>query len=327
MVLLLCGDALDGLVSGGPGDPGLDLRPAAARGGRAGLYPGARLALRSVDDLPAHAPMGADVAPDRSTSGSGPSMTCCSGAARSRSPSPLRGSTDQHVPLDGRLQVASGVVFVLVAIVALRPIVHRDGEGRAAGRLPGRGGLGRRFLLRRTVGDDPMLWKERYAPRTRGLIKLLIGFVSVVGRRYPRLYHLPFAVPAFVELRDHGYTRNGSVPRAAEFNDYLRGMYVALRRVVPGGCEPGGRRGGRRARGGHVDQPDLDTPGWRGDPPGQDVRRRLGDALGAGSCCSSSGSSAWRRGGTPDRLRGDRHRDCRVPLVRRRTRVSLSLTA
>jgi len=120
------------------------------------------------------------------------------------------------------LQLGSSVVFVLLAIVALRPIVRRDGEGgrRAGGMAMAR--WGRRFLPRPAVGDDPMLWKERYAPRTRGVIKLLVGFVFVIGSAILAYTTCLFAAPAFVELWHHGYSAAEAYGARRAFNYELR---------------------------------------------------------------------------------------------------------
>ena len=129
------------------------------------------------------------------------------------------------------LQLISALAFVLLAIVALRPIARRDGDGgrRASGMARAR--WWRRVRPRPAVGDDPMLWKERYAPRTRGLIKLLVGFVFVIGGAILAYSTFLVAAPAFVELWHHGYSSSDAYGERLAFNEYLRAggtlLYVA----------------------------------------------------------------------------------------------------
>jgi ABC-type transport system involved in multi-copper enzyme maturation permease subunit len=126
------------------------------------------------------------------------------------------------------LQLGLAVAFVLLAIVALRPVVRRDGEGgrRAGGKAPAR--WRRRFFTRPAIGDDPMLWKERYAPRTRGAIKLLVGFVFVIGGAILVYTTCLFAAPAFVELWNHGYSKSGAYVARKDFNFELRLVCMLL---------------------------------------------------------------------------------------------------
>jgi ABC-type transport system involved in multi-copper enzyme maturation permease subunit len=126
------------------------------------------------------------------------------------------------------LQLGAAVVFVLVAIVALRPIVRRDGEGgrRPWAIAPAR--WRRRLFPRPAVGDDPMLWKERYAPRARGLIALLVGFLFVIGCTILVYTTYLSAAPAFIELWHHGYSSAGAYSARRYLHFQLRLVCMLL---------------------------------------------------------------------------------------------------
>jgi ABC-type Na+ efflux pump permease subunit len=73
-----------------------------------------------------------------------------------------------------------------------------------------------------------MFWKERHAPRTRGVIRLLVGFVfvfGVAGIAYPTVL---FGVPAFVELWQAGYSAGGAYGARIAFNVELRMVCTLL---------------------------------------------------------------------------------------------------
>jgi ABC-type transport system involved in multi-copper enzyme maturation permease subunit len=129
------------------------------------------------------------------------------------------------------LQLAYAAGFVLLAIVGLRPIFRREGDGpRRLGWLldPRRG---RRFLPRPEVGDRAMLWKERYVSRTSGIVKIAAGVLFLVVVILLGYATYQFAEPAFIELWQYGYTASGAYSDRSAFNAYLRGMtglfYVA----------------------------------------------------------------------------------------------------
>jgi ABC-type transport system involved in multi-copper enzyme maturation permease subunit len=111
------------------------------------------------------------------------------------------------------LQLTFALVFVLLAIVALRRLARRDGG--ASGRV-------HRFLPRPAVSDDPMLWKEKYAPRSRGLIKLVIAVVYAIVVAIVIYTTFVAAVPAFVELWYRGYSAAEVYADREVFNVYLR---------------------------------------------------------------------------------------------------------
>src|SRR5205085_2889233 len=78
------------------------------------------------------------------------------------------------------LQLAYAVAFVALSILALRPMFRREGEGpRRLGWLFD-AQRRRRFLPRPEVGDDAMLWKERYVSRTSGIVKVAATLLMLV---------------------------------------------------------------------------------------------------------------------------------------------------
>jgi ABC-type transport system involved in multi-copper enzyme maturation permease subunit len=126
------------------------------------------------------------------------------------------------------LQSAYAVAFVVLSILALRPMFRRDGEGpRRLGWLFD-AQRRRRFLPRPGVGDDAMLWKERYVSRTSGVVKvaaafIMLGVVAALGYATER-----YATPAFVELWNHGYGASGNYDDRLSFNVYLRTVCTIL---------------------------------------------------------------------------------------------------
>ena len=126
------------------------------------------------------------------------------------------------------LQSSFACLFVVLAIALLRPVVRREGDGPGRrGRLATALGV-RRFLPRPGVGDDPMLWKECHVARTRGVIRYMIGFVFLVLGVVLSYTTMLTAVPAFVELWNHGYTTAEAYDARRAFNVYLRVVCTLL---------------------------------------------------------------------------------------------------
>ena len=117
-------------------------------------------------------------------------------------------SWDQLVYQIGRLialQLAGATFFTVAAIIRLRPAhralggVDRKAERQARRRLVWR------LRPRPSVGDDPIVWRERYTSRENAFVKaatyLIFGslFVGLAGATFY------YARPAFVELWRNGY--------------------------------------------------------------------------------------------------------------------------
>jgi ABC-type transport system involved in multi-copper enzyme maturation permease subunit len=126
------------------------------------------------------------------------------------------------------LQAAYSACFVALSIGLLRPVFRREGEGpRRLAWLFDRQ-RARRFFPRPEVGDDPMLWKERYVSRTSMAVKAvstLIAAVVVIALGYGT-YQL--AEPAFVEVWEYGYGSTGSYIHRLNLNMFIRFISVLL---------------------------------------------------------------------------------------------------
>lgn len=112
------------------------------------------------------------------------------------------------------LQLIGSALMLAPAILRLRSAyrVNTGGDGRGFRRI------GWRMRRRPAVGDDPILWRERYTLRARGLsrlannvIWLALGGAIAFGAAY-------FARPALAEVRAHGYAAVSSTDAKPEFN-------------------------------------------------------------------------------------------------------------
>ncbi len=101
-------------------------------------------------------------------------------------------------------QIGGGALLVAWAIVRLRPASRalHDAEGRTLLRRM----LQTRRRPRPPVGDDPVLWNERYTTRGENALQRLIGsliLVSIFSAVAFLIY--VFAIPSFQELIERGY--------------------------------------------------------------------------------------------------------------------------
>ncbi len=123
------------------------------------------------------------------------------------------------------LQVLVALVFTAASIVQLRS-AHRtfagaDGSGSSV-RVFGRR-VPRR--LRPDVGDDPIIWRERYTGRSTGfslLLDRLIQLSIAGGFLYSTAY---FAWPALLEVWRNGFASGFSGPEPPELNLFVRMMF------------------------------------------------------------------------------------------------------
>jgi ABC-2 family transporter protein len=149
-------------------------------------------------------------------------------------------------------QLVGAVLFTTLAIVRLRP-AHRAlaGVDRQARRHKRRR-LVWRFRPRPPVGDDAILWREKYTTRENAFTKalgLLIFGGLIIGLAAGAIH---FARPAFVEVWRHGYgsarsanseyamsflvqilkptlSPGGPVDAArGEFNNFIRGTTIGI---------------------------------------------------------------------------------------------------
>jgi ABC-type transport system involved in multi-copper enzyme maturation permease subunit len=122
------------------------------------------------------------------------------------------------------LQVAAGIVFLVVAIFRLRP-ASRDlegGETRILGRPRSRWHW--RVWKKPACGDAPVLWKEMHTSLIDGFTKLLNVIACLAlsaGLAYGLLY---FGIPAFREAWANGYGSAGVDDRRTQFNWFVRAV-------------------------------------------------------------------------------------------------------
>jgi ABC-type transport system involved in multi-copper enzyme maturation permease subunit len=122
------------------------------------------------------------------------------------------------------LQLAGSIFFLAAAILRLRRAYRRNVNGEPAGGRT-RHRLAWRFRPRPAVGDDPILWRERYTTRTHGLVRAagsLISLAILAGLAYGTYY---FARPALLEVWRHGYGVPTGRRADLEFNLFVR-MFV-----------------------------------------------------------------------------------------------------
>jgi ABC-type Na+ efflux pump permease subunit len=103
------------------------------------------------------------------------------------------------------LQVAAGAVFVILTIIRLRSSSRASASNDRKGMLHFLIRPGWRFLPRRPVSDDAILWREMTTVRA-SLLSRAIGSV-ILGGVYCGLVYLVwfFMRPALFELWHHGY--------------------------------------------------------------------------------------------------------------------------
>lgn len=134
-------------------------------------------------------------------------------------------------------QIAMAVVATAWAAYRLRPASRElnDAEGRA-GALKALRLAARWREPRRSCGDDPIFWNERYVHRAGGrfqrfasrLLQFVATTVVAVGVSW-------FAAPAFVELAARGHGPSREAYRAPEVNPFTR---VIAERLVVGSVTP-----------------------------------------------------------------------------------------
>jgi ABC-type transport system involved in multi-copper enzyme maturation permease subunit len=130
------------------------------------------------------------------------------------------------------LQIAYGSVFVAWAVWRLRP-VFRNQEVRWRWTMR----LGRwrgRLLPRPSCGDDPMLWKERYVSRLRGVTRLIATLVTLALFSFGVYGLWLLGWEAFKELSVFGYGAVGWQQAGARqrFHEFLQAasgfLYVLM---------------------------------------------------------------------------------------------------
>jgi ABC-type transport system involved in multi-copper enzyme maturation permease subunit len=124
------------------------------------------------------------------------------------------------------LQVLAGTFLVAVAVWRLRPF-FRNQESRGDTRLFGkRKRVGKwyfRLFPRPPVGDDGMIWKERFSSRTTGVAKVILTVLAVGLFGVLLYWTVSFAIPAAIEAWRFGYApTSGPYSSRDEFTMFLR---------------------------------------------------------------------------------------------------------
>ena len=120
------------------------------------------------------------------------------------------------------LQVAGAAICLIGAIVRLRSAYRAAASGEVRGALQHLIHTSWRLRPRPPVGDDPILWREMYTNRSRGLARLLdllvyLGIAAAIA--YPTWF---FGKPALVEVWNHGYASGLTSDERPEFNLFVR---------------------------------------------------------------------------------------------------------
>jgi ABC-type transport system involved in multi-copper enzyme maturation permease subunit len=120
------------------------------------------------------------------------------------------------------LQVMGAAICLIGAIVQLRSAYRAQASGEARGALRHLIHRSWRLWPRPPVGDDPILWRERYTNRSRGLARLFdllvyLGIAAAIA--YPTWF---FGRPALVEVWNHGYASGLTSDERPEFNLFVR---------------------------------------------------------------------------------------------------------
>ena len=106
------------------------------------------------------------------------------------------------------IQLVAGLVLAALAAWQVRR-VFRAQEGGSQRRRGLRGLLSARRRMRAwprpELGDRPMLWKELFTSRARGLTRLVAVLLSLVVGVFLLYWTIWFGMMAFLELRDNGY--------------------------------------------------------------------------------------------------------------------------
>ena len=120
------------------------------------------------------------------------------------------------------LQVVGGVLCLVGAIAQLRS-AYRAQVSHEARSIVGRFFFPPwRFRSRPAVGDDPILWRERYTGRPRGLARLIdvvVQLIIGVAIVYPTSF---FGWRALREVWTHGYASGLAAAERPEFNLVIR---------------------------------------------------------------------------------------------------------
>ncbi len=131
-------------------------------------------------------------------------------------------------------ELGGGTLLLAWAIVRLRPASRAvyDAEGRTLLRRM----LRTRHRPRPPVGDDPILWNERYATRGENVFQRIVGTILLASIYMAvALGIYMFAVPAFRELAELGYAASPEHAPAPDLNPLTRVMAFGVFSLPPTG--------------------------------------------------------------------------------------------
>jgi ABC-type transport system involved in multi-copper enzyme maturation permease subunit len=120
------------------------------------------------------------------------------------------------------LQLAFGLVCLIAAILQLRSSYRSRVGGPSQEEAARTGFLRGRHRPRPEVGDDPILWRERYTGRPSGFVRVLNLLISLTLAgmiAYPTFFYGRLAL---IELWNHGYLAGSTGGETPEFNIIVR---------------------------------------------------------------------------------------------------------
>ncbi|MDB5350480.1 MAG: hypothetical protein JWN86_1727 [Planctomycetota bacterium] len=122
------------------------------------------------------------------------------------------------------LQIGAGLALVAIAVWRLRPVFKAQ-EGARAFRflgIPLSVGKSRRirFLGRKPVGDNAIMWKEMHTSRTSGMAQVVGVLIALVILGAIGYWAYVYGYTAFQEMRVSKYDSSG--PERQSFNAFLR---------------------------------------------------------------------------------------------------------
>ncbi len=120
------------------------------------------------------------------------------------------------------LQAVGAAICLIGAIVRLRPAFQASASGEAGDTILHMNDYSLKLRRRPPVDDNPILWRERYTNRSRGLARLFdltvqCGIAAAIA--YPTWF---FGKPALLEVWNHGYASGLTSGERPEFNLFVR---------------------------------------------------------------------------------------------------------
>jgi ABC-type transport system involved in multi-copper enzyme maturation permease subunit len=121
------------------------------------------------------------------------------------------------------LQILVGSACVVLAVWRLRPFASKECVSR-----PRKRAARARVWTRAAIGEDGMIWKERYAGRSTGIWRWIGTALVAVIAAILIFWSLYLGLPAAREALEHNYSSGGSFQAREDFNGFLRGCCPLL---------------------------------------------------------------------------------------------------